>query len=50
MLIVQYNYRQGYESTVMAFEMALSIRASIVMIQKPFIGNQEICYSGFNFY
>ena len=31
-------------------EIALSEKASIIMIQEQFIGNQEIFYSGFNFY
>ena len=30
--------------------MALSIKASIVLVQEPFISNQEICHSGLNFY
>ena len=50
MLVVQYNCGQGYESTVMALEIALSIRAGIVMVQEPFIGNREIAHSRFNFY
>ena len=50
MLVVQYNCGQGYESTVMALETLLSIGPGIVMVQEPFIGNQEISHSGFNFY
>ena len=34
----------------MALETALSIRAGIIMVQEPFIGNREIAHSGFNFY
>ena len=50
MLVVQHNCGQGYESTVMALETALSIGAGIVMVQEPFIGSREICHNGFNFY
>ncbi len=50
MLVVQHNCGQGYESRVMALETALSVEAGIVLVQKLFIGNREICYSGFNFY
>ncbi len=50
MLVVQHNCGQGFESTVMARETVLSVKAGIVMIQEPFIGNQEISHSGFNFY
>lgn len=34
MLVVQHNYGQGYESTVMVMETALSLGAGIVMIQE----------------
>ena len=34
----------------MALETGLSIKAGIILIQEPFIGNQEISHSGFNFY
>ena len=50
MLVVQHNCGQGYKSTVMALETALSVGAGIVMIQEPFIGSRELCHSGFNFY
>ncbi len=50
MLVVQHNCGQGYESTVMALKTALSVEAGIVLVQEPFIGNREICHSGFNFY
>lgn len=50
MLSVQYNNGQGYKSIVMGIETAWSVGAGIVMIQEPFIGNQEISYSGFHFY
>ena len=49
-LIVQYNCRRGYKSTVMVLEIALSIKTGMVMLQKPFIGNREISHSAFNFY
>lgn len=50
MLVVQHNCGQGYESTIMALETALSIGAGIVMLQEPFIGTREISHSAFNFY
>ncbi len=50
MLVVQHNCGQGYESTIMALEMALSIGAGMVMLQEPFIGTREISHSAFNFY
>lgn len=50
MLVVQHNCAQSYESTVMVLETALSTRPGIVMVQEPFIGDQKICHSGFNFY
>ena len=50
MLIIQHNCGRGYESTVMALETALSIKAGMVMLQEPFIGNREISHSAFNFY
>lgn len=34
----------------MALETIISIKAKIVIIQKPFIGSWEIFHSGFNFY
>ncbi len=50
MLVVQHNFGQSYESTIMALETALSIGAGIVMLQKPFIGIREISHSAFNLY
>ena len=50
MLIIQYNCGRGYKSTVMALETALIIKAGIVMLQEPFIGNRELFHSAFNFY
>ncbi len=50
MLVEQHNCGQVYESTVMVMETALSVGAVIVMIQKSFTGNREICHSRFNFY
>lgn len=50
MLVIQHNCGQGYESTVMALETALSVEAGIIMVQEPFIGHREISHSGFNFY
>ena len=48
--MVQHNYGQGYESIVIALEIALSIGAGIVMVQERFIDNREISQNGFNFY
>ena len=50
MLIIQHNCGRGYESTVMALETALTIKAGMVMLQEPFIGNRELSHSAFNFY
>ena len=50
MLIIQPNCGRGYESTVMALEIALNIRAGIIMLQEPFIGNRELAHNAFNFY
>ena len=49
-LLVQHKCRQGYESTLIELETALSVKAGIVMVQEPFIGSRELCHSGFNFY
>ena len=49
MLVVQYNCGQGYESTVMALETALSIRAGIVMVQEPFISNRRFLTADLTF-
>ena len=49
MLIVQHNCGRGYESTVMALETALTIKAGVVMLQEPFLGNRELSHSAFNF-
>ncbi len=50
MLVVQHNCGQGYESKVLALEMALSIGAGIVMLQELFIGTREINHIAFNLY
>ena len=50
MLIIQHNCRRGYKSIVMTLEAALNIGAGIIMLQKPFIGNQELVHNAFNFY
>ena len=50
MLIIQHNCEQGYESIVIALEMALNIGIGLVCLQKPFLGNKDITYSAFNFY
>lgn len=35
---------------MIALETALNIGAGVVMLQEPFIGNQELFHSAFNFY
>lgn len=50
MLVVQHNCGQGYESTIMALETALSIEVGIVILQELFIGIREISHRAFNFY
>lgn len=50
MLIVQHNCARGYKNKVMALDTVLSIGAGIVILQKLFISNWEICHSAFNFY
>ena len=49
-LIIQQNCGKGYECTISAFETAISLGASMVCIQEPFIGNRSISHSGFNLY
>ena len=50
MIVVQYNYGKGYESTIFAFEAGLGLNAAVVCIQEPFLGNRSISHSGFNLY
>lgn len=50
MLVIQKNCDKGYECTVSVLEAALGLNASIVCIQKPFVGNRSISHSGFNIY
>ncbi len=49
MLIVQNNIGQGYERIMMILETRLSIWKDTMMIQKYFIGTQEIIHSAFSF-
>lgn len=49
-IIIQHNFKRNYENIIMALEMALSIKAGIVILQKLFIGNQEISHNTFNHY
>lgn len=49
-LIIHHNYGRGYKSTVMVLKTALTIKAGMVILQKLFIGNQELFHSAFNFY
>ena len=48
MLVIQQNCGKGYECTISALETALSLGASMVCIQEPFIGNRTISHCGFN--
>ncbi len=50
MLVVQQNCGKGYECTISALESALSLKASLVYIQEPFVRKRVISHSGFNFY
>lgn len=50
MLIIQYNFRWGYESTINKLETALSIGAGVVCLQEPFLKKKNIIHSAFNFY
>lgn len=50
MLVVQQNCGKGYECTISALESALSLGASVVCIQEPFVGKLAISHSGFDFY
>lgn len=50
MLIIQHNFGRGYENIVIALKTRLSVGAGIVMLQKPFMSNRELCHSAFNFY
>ena len=50
MLIVQQNCSKGYEYTIAALEAGLGFKASVICIQKPFLGNQSIAHLGFNLY
>lgn len=38
------------QSTVMALKTALNIQVGIILLQEPFINNQKLTYSVFNFY
>lgn len=50
MLVIQPICEQVYESKVMVLETLLSVGASIIIEQEPFIGSRKIGYSGFYFY
>ena len=50
MLVIQQNSGKGYEGTISALEIALSLGATMVCIQEPFIGKRTISRSGFNLY
>lgn len=50
MLVIQQNRGKGYECTISTLETALSLGASMVCIQEPFIRNQVLSHSGFNLY
>ena len=48
--MVQHIFAQVYKSIVMTLKTSLNVTEGIVMILEPFIGNEEICHTGFNFY
>ena len=50
MLVIQQNGGKGYECTISALEASLSLKAEMVYIQKPFLGNQSLAHAGFNLY
>ena len=50
MLVIQYNCRRRYKSTVIALKTALIIQAGMIILQELFIGNCELYHSEFNFY
>ncbi len=50
MLVIQQNCGKRYECSISALETAISLGASMVCIQEPFIGNRSISHNGFNLY
>ena len=50
MLVIQQNYKKGYECIVSAFEAGLGLNIEVVCIQELFLGNRDISQSGFNLY
>ena len=50
MLVLQQNCGKGYECIVAALEAGLGLKALIVCIQKPFLGNRSLPHTGFNLY
>ena len=50
MLVLQQNCGKEYECTLSALKTALSLSASMVHIQEPFIRNQTISHNEFNLY
>lgn len=50
MLVIQQNCGKGYECTISALEAGLGLKAAVVCIQEPFLGNRDISHSGFNLY
>lgn len=49
-LVIQQNYRKGYECTISALEAGLGLNAGIVCIQEPFLGEKNLAHTGFNLY
>lgn len=39
MLVIQQNCGKGYECTISALEAGLGLKAAVVCIQEPFLGN-----------
>lgn len=50
MLVIQQNYRKGYEGIIFLLKARLSLNAIVKYIQELFLRNQSIFHMGFNFY
>ncbi len=50
MLVIQQICGKGYECTISTLEAGLGLEASVVCIQKPFLGNRSLAHAGFNLY
>ena len=50
MLVFQKNCGKEYECIIFGLEVGLGLKASIVCIQEPFLGNQSLVYAEFYLY